>query len=226
MKTTYTPYALGGNLVALGGNLWNEMVSRAFRSRDNKTGDLQVAAHVFFEEILPEMQNFMEQKLAANPQLAHIFHLHATTKRNHGTCQPRIERACTACNAKDDLAALLDRGADTVRCKKVLGGGPLPSVACGAPRPCPIHDAGKPQCGTNHVSPAFVGFLPIQNCPVCADTPKGVLPKTTAGEACGTWNDTCENYRNGSGELVGRFCSAIKGHAPTCQFFKKPEGGP
>jgi hypothetical protein len=65
VKTIYNSFGLKGNLVALGGNLWNEKVATAIR---NKVGldDLQAAARAFFDEILPEMQNFMEQKLAAS----------------------------------------------------------------------------------------------------------------------------------------------------------------
>lgn len=64
-KTIYTEYALTGNLVALGGNLWNQFLAAAMRKRNLEDGDLKIAATVFFEEIIPEMQNFMEQKLAA-----------------------------------------------------------------------------------------------------------------------------------------------------------------
>lgn len=148
-------------------------------------------------------------------QVNELFLLHAATKMEHGTCEPRGERACTACNAKDDLTTLLEEGlsaldtcenfrkdgqivsrfcsaftakphthaetcqfapkngvcacwmsdntgpggrcrscgkmpdmkarlaavdAQKPKCQKVLEGGPLPNVGCGAPIPCPIHD--------------------------------------------------------------------------------------
>lgn len=62
-KIKYDDFALKGNLVALGGNLWNSMVSKAIREKKEGQDDLNAAAAAFFEEILPEMQNFMEQKL-------------------------------------------------------------------------------------------------------------------------------------------------------------------
>lgn len=62
----YDDYALRkGNLIALGGNLWNQHVSEAIRNKKAGEDDLKAAAEAFFDKILPEMQNFMEQKLAA-----------------------------------------------------------------------------------------------------------------------------------------------------------------
>jgi len=65
VKTTYNAFALRGNLAALGGNLWNDRVGRSLRSKPEGKPDLTCAAEVFFDEILPELQNFMEQKIAA-----------------------------------------------------------------------------------------------------------------------------------------------------------------
>ncbi len=65
-KIIYDDFALRkGNLIALGGNLWNQHVSHAIRYKKDGQDDLQAAAGAFFDKVLPEMQNFMEQKLAA-----------------------------------------------------------------------------------------------------------------------------------------------------------------
>ena len=65
-KLIYEDWALrNGNLIALGGNLWNQHVSHAIRNKKADQDDLQAAAGAFFDKVLPEMQNFMEQKLAA-----------------------------------------------------------------------------------------------------------------------------------------------------------------
>jgi hypothetical protein len=65
MKTVYSDFALTGNIVALGGNLWNEKLAQALRHKKKDESELRIAAGVFFNEILPELQNFMEQKLKA-----------------------------------------------------------------------------------------------------------------------------------------------------------------
>ena len=65
-KVVYEGFALrDGNLIALGGNLWNQHVSHAIRNKKADEDDLHAAAGAFFHKVLPEMQNFMEQKLTA-----------------------------------------------------------------------------------------------------------------------------------------------------------------
>jgi hypothetical protein len=65
-KIIYDDFALRkGNLIALGGNLWNSHVGDALRNKKVEVDDLQAATEAFFDKVLPEMQNFMEQKLAA-----------------------------------------------------------------------------------------------------------------------------------------------------------------
>lgn len=67
-KVSYTPSALKGNVLALGGNLWNEKVGHAIRNQDGKKSELTLAAEVFFNEILPELHNFVEQQQARKPE--------------------------------------------------------------------------------------------------------------------------------------------------------------
>lgn len=66
-KVVYSDYALGGNVVALGGNLWNEKLPRALAEKGDFS-ELNAAAKVFFDEILPELENFVEQKLEKRGQ--------------------------------------------------------------------------------------------------------------------------------------------------------------
>lgn len=59
--------ALDGKIVYLGANLWNEKVAAAI-SRDGHGNEIKSAADVFFVEILPELQNFMEQKISVQAE--------------------------------------------------------------------------------------------------------------------------------------------------------------
>ena len=54
-----------------------------------------------------EALKFYNQLTALIAENARIMQLYEATKMEHGTCQPRERKACTACNAKDELDQLL-----------------------------------------------------------------------------------------------------------------------
>lgn len=54
--------------------------------------------------------------------------------------KPRTQEFCACGRYRDHVGECIKKP----KCEKVLGGPLLPSVVCGAPRPCPIHDTGKP----------------------------------------------------------------------------------
>lgn len=62
-QVKYPDWSLKGNVVALGGNLWNQYVRESLLAPDGKD-DLGCAARAFFDKILPELHNFVEQKIA------------------------------------------------------------------------------------------------------------------------------------------------------------------
>ncbi len=115
MKTVYDDFALGGNLIALGGNLWNQWVSYAIRNKKAGDDDLKAAAEAFFETILPEMQNFMEQKLrkcesAQNCQDDNHLRICLAKRLDACWCDDGGRSAeCQRCLAIRELLNLLDR---------------------------------------------------------------------------------------------------------------------
>jgi len=63
-RSRYSKSAIeAGKVIALGGNLWHREVFAAVRLRERGRSELEAAAHVFFEKVLPELDAFVQQKI-------------------------------------------------------------------------------------------------------------------------------------------------------------------
>lgn len=167
MKTKYSEYALSGSVETLGANLWNQKVGAAIRGK-RVDDELQVAARVVFKEIMPELQNFMEQKIAHELKVANlkardyentlksvrsILGTGACSANKCEGCEVEVAEAIRVVND-----ALPDSKGKAVCGEWVAGVG-----ECIAPKPCRVHGS-QDQTLTSSRAGASV------TCPGCGET--------------------------------------------------------